>query len=132
MATNILLLEAGDLPVKGKISRSEYWGLELADITLNDYLVPGAPHKRIYFGYDHLLGNKRTDLIGIEFNSADHHYYKGMQFQEDLRYLRDKHDVDISVLAAIGLSKDMGEGVLELNKDANETIDKAIQKANQD
>lgn len=113
MAKNLLLLETSQHLVGIGYPRYEReWG----NLYLDTFLYAGyrisededLPHTKLYVGSNqslHRLGISRegVNLLGFEFNSGDYQYLKSSsQFVEDLRWVRDKKQLDLNLVSPLG------------------------------
>ena len=113
MASNLLLLETTQHLVGVGYPRYEKeWGnLYLDTFSYARHIIledEDLPWTKIDVGGHqslHQLGIPRegVNLLGFEFNSGDYKYWKSStQFIEDLRWVRDKKQVDLSGLSPLG------------------------------
>ncbi|MDO8655831.1 MAG: hypothetical protein Q7K45_01205 [Nanoarchaeota archaeon] len=110
MATNLILLETKQILVgMGSPYYEWQWGnLRIETLSFQRIEDENLPHTKLYVSVNqslHGLGIERegVHLLGLEFNSGNYAYWRSSsQFVEDLRWVRDNKQVDISALLPLG------------------------------
>ena len=120
MATNLLLLEMDQrIAGIGNPHFQHEWGDLYLDILSyrKHKIEENLPSTRLYVGVNqslHTLGipRKGVNLLGFEFNSGDYAYWReeeNSRFVDDLRWVRDRKNVDLQSVSPLGYLGNIGK-----------------------
>lgn len=132
MATNLILLEMDQhLAGMGSPRYDREWGnLCIDTLSFQRYMEDeDLPHTKLYVGVNqslHGLGIERegVHLLGFEFNSGDYAYWRGenegenSRFVHDLRWVRDRKNVDLSRVSPLGYLTPAAAGTFRLEQES--------------
>src|SRR3989344_5601207 len=131
MATNLILLETKQILVgMGSPYYDRQWGnLRIEILSFQRIEDENLPHTKLYVGVNqslHGLGIERegVHLLGFEFNSGDYAYWRGenegenSRFVHDLRWVRDRKNVDLSRVSPLGYLTPAAAGTLRLAQES--------------